>query len=406
MNGKISLKYVNDLINEEIEFEVPNYQRGYKWTTENINELLTDIITLKDGEEYCLMPIIVRPSKKDKKDVMEIVDGQQRLTTLRLLINCICNDNQKCRYKIPEVCYNDLDKKNVEDASTAIKTFEKKDELEAKLLPDGKRSPFYFIWYEIKGTPIDAVNTFNRVNSWKIPLKESELAKAHIFSAFGPESYAERRIANIKWANLEKLVNNADFFSFFTIDKPKDQLREYESAHMDLLLEILADVRLELPSDKREGHRYPIYKAIVKKNWDGAKLLVELERIANVMKYIYEDRISYHLASYLLLKKRKNKSVSEIVKLYMNNESYPGVKALIDEIKQETFLATTDQKTIVNRKYVEDLSYWEDGDILNDILTLYNICDALKNNTYYDFYPTVLHSKQKWTLEHIHSKNE
>ena len=413
MIGNIRLKYIDELINEEIKFAVPDYQRGYKWTTENINELLNDIITIKDGEEYCLMPIIVRPTKSDDgNDVIEIVDGQQRLTTLRLLIDVICNNDQKCKFFIPEACYNELDIKNKENATKTINSFEKRQELKEKLLPpDGKHSPFYFIWYEIEGTEIDAINTFNRINSWKIPLKESELAKAHILSAFGADSYAERRMANIKWTNLEKLVNNSDFFSFFTIGKSKDQLIEYESAHMDLLLEILADVRLELSSDKREGQRYPIYKTIVKKSWDGAKLLAELERIANVMEFIFEDRVSYHLASYFLLTKKNSKpkkSVSEIVTLYTNNDSYPGVKALLNEIKQESFLATTDGKAIVNRDYVEELNYWEakDKSVLNDILTLYNICDALKNNAYYDFYPTVQHSKQDWTLEHIHAKNE
>ena len=410
MEGNIRLKYVNEFIDEtkeKVEFAVPDYQRGYKWTEENIKELLNDITELKEGEEYCLMPIITRRYIDAGNPKIEIVDGQQRLTTLKLIISHIFNDDSKCQYSIPNKCYNNLDNANITKAVGAIKSFEKKDVLKEKLFPTGKQSPFYFIWYEINGTPIDAVNTFNRVNSWKIPLKESELAKAHIFSAFGPERYAERRIANIKWANLEKLVNNPDFFSFFTIGKQKDQLSEYESAHMDLLLEILSAVRLGLPSDKREGYRYPIYKAIVMKNWDGAKLLAELERIANVMKFIYEDRVSYHLASYLLLK-RKRKPIPEMVRLYINNESYPGAKALLDEIKQEPFLATADRKTIVNREYVEKLNYWEtkDKQDLNNILTLYNICDALKNNAYYDFYPSVLHSKQEWTLEHIHAKNE
>lgn len=414
MEGNIRLKYVNEFINEtkeKVEFAVPDYQRGYKWTEENIKELLNDITELKEGEEYCLMPIITRRDIDAGNPKIEIVDGQQRLTTLKLIISHIYNDDSKCQYSIPNKCYNNLDNANITKAVGAINSFEKKDVLKEKLFPTGKQSPFYFIWYEINGTPIDAVNTFNRVNSWKIPLKESELAKAHIFSTFGPERYAERRIANIKWTNLEKLFNNPDFFSFFTIGKSKDQLLEYESAHMDLLLEILADVRLELSSDKREGQRYPIYKAIVKKSWDGAKLLAELERIANVMEFIFEDRVSYHLASYFLLTKKNSKpkkSVSEIVTLYTNNDRYPGVKALLNEIKQESFLATTDGKAIVNREYVEELNYWEarDKSVLNDILTLYNICDALKNNAYYDFYPTVQHSKQDWTLEHIHAKNE
>lgn len=405
MDGNIRLKYIEELINEKIEFAVPDYQRGYKWTTENINELLSDIITLKDGEEYCLMPIIVRPTKNDHgKDVIEIVDGQQRLTTLRLLIDAICNDDQQCKYSIPEECYNELDIKNKENAVNTIKSFGKRPELKGKLLPAAgkKHSPFYFIWYEINGTPIDAVNTFNRVNSWKIPLKESELAKAHIFSAFGPDNYAERRMANIKWTNLEKLFNNPNFFSFFTIGKSKDQLIEYESAHMDLLLEIWANIL----DEDREAQRYPIYKKITENKIDGATLLVQLEKVANVMKFIHEDRVSYHLASYLLL--RKKISVANMVDSYKEGNRH-GIKDLLEKVEKEQFFERNDGKLCINRESIEKLSYWNkssDYKIQKDILTLYNICDSLANNTYHEFYPTVLHSNQNWTLEHIHAKSE
>lgn len=401
---EIRLKHVDEIINEEVEFAVPDYQRGYKWTEENIHELLSDIIALKNGKEYCLMPIIVRPSKKAGKNITEIVDGQQRLTTLKLIIDYIQDDNYKCRYTIPEGCYNDLDKENVKRARRAIETFGKKAELKSKLLPaEKKKSPFYFLWYEIEGEEIDAINTFNRVNSWKIPLKESELAKAHILSAFGTDRYVERRLANIKWAKLEKLLMDNDFFSFFTIDKDKEQIKEYESAHMDLLLEIWGKIS-GLADKEREEQRYPIYKKITELGKTGADLLKELEDIANAMKFIHEDRVSYHFASYLLLRKRI--SIANMVKFYMSENSYHGTKALLDEIKKEKFLTTSDGKTIINREYIEDLSYWEEKDQLNDILTLYNICDSLMNNAYYDFYPTVRHNKQNWSLEHIHAKNE
>ena len=82
MNGNIKLKYVNEFIDpekEKIEFAVPDYQRGYKWTVENIKDLMNDIIGLKEGEEYCLMPIITRHYIDNAgKAKIEIVDGQQR----------------------------------------------------------------------------------------------------------------------------------------------------------------------------------------------------------------------------------------------------------------------------------------------------------------------------------------
>ena len=407
MNGNIRLKYVNEFVDsqkEKIEFAVPDYQRGYKWTVENIKDLMNDIIGLKEGEEYCLMPIITRRYIDNSgKATIEIVDGQQRLTTLSLIIKYIFNDDDsKCRYSIPRKCYNNLDNANIDNAIKAIESFEKKDVLKNLLPDDGSQSPFYFIWYEIEGEEIDAINTFNRINSWKIPLKESELAKAHIFSAFGPESYAERRIANIKWANLEKLFNNPCFFSFFTIGKSKDQLIEYESAHMDLLLEIWANIS----DEDREAQRYPIYKRIIENKIDGATLLAKLEKVANVMKFIHEDRVSFHLASYLLLRKRM--SVADMVDFYMGGNRQ-GIKGLLAKVETEQFFERNDGKLCINIESIVKLSYWNkssDYTIQKDILTLYNICDSIANNTYHEFYPTVLHSKQNWTLEHIHAKNE
>lgn len=112
MEGNIRLKYVNEFIDEtkeKVEFAVPDYQRGYKWTEENIKELLNDITELKEGEEYCLMPIITRRYIDAENPKIEIVDGQQRLTTLKLIISHIFNDDSKCQYSIPNKCYNNLD---------------------------------------------------------------------------------------------------------------------------------------------------------------------------------------------------------------------------------------------------------------------------------------------------------
>ena len=150
MNGNIRLKYVNEFVDsqkEKIEFAVPDYQRGYKWTVENIKDLMNDIIGLKEGEEYCLMPIITRRYIDNSgKATIEIVDGQQRLTTLSLIIKYIFNDDDsKCRYSIPRKCYNNLDNANIDNAIKAIESFEKKDVLKNLLPDDGSQSPFYFI---------------------------------------------------------------------------------------------------------------------------------------------------------------------------------------------------------------------------------------------------------------------
>ena len=86
-------------------FIIPSYQRGYRWKGKQVEDLLNDLYSfcLKEeqpdrqrGEFYCLQPIIVQQisdSDKEKyccpedKEAWEVVDGQQRLTTIYILLN-------------------------------------------------------------------------------------------------------------------------------------------------------------------------------------------------------------------------------------------------------------------------------------------------------------------------------
>ena len=75
---KLELKAVGDVAGH---FVVPAYQRGYRWGEEQVALLLKDI--WDNGEkEYCLQPIVV---KRQPEDRFELIDGQQRLTTLYLI---------------------------------------------------------------------------------------------------------------------------------------------------------------------------------------------------------------------------------------------------------------------------------------------------------------------------------
>ena len=72
------------------DFRVASYQRGYRWTPEQINELLNDIREFLNQPDnggvpsfYCLQPIVLRASADG---AWEVVDGQQRLTTIFLIL--------------------------------------------------------------------------------------------------------------------------------------------------------------------------------------------------------------------------------------------------------------------------------------------------------------------------------
>lgn len=91
---------------------IPEYQRGYKWGDTPVNKLLNDIerFETSDNNEdkfYCLNNLTLVKNKEDQ-DVYHVVDGQQRLTTITIILACLkhlCNDGLpkfegKIRYEI------------------------------------------------------------------------------------------------------------------------------------------------------------------------------------------------------------------------------------------------------------------------------------------------------------------
>lgn len=87
---------------------IPEYQRPYKWTLKNVNQLIDDILRFKDKKAYRLGTIVLH---KDKNNLY-IVDGQQRITTLILLLKAIQNNKDLFnKFK------SEYDKKNEDNLS-------------------------------------------------------------------------------------------------------------------------------------------------------------------------------------------------------------------------------------------------------------------------------------------------
>lgn len=83
-------------------YNIPDYQRGYKWTEQQVNQLLDDIfsfsITKKDDHFYCLQNITLFQNL-DNNELINVVDGQQRLTTVTLLLAYL-NENNIVKNKL------------------------------------------------------------------------------------------------------------------------------------------------------------------------------------------------------------------------------------------------------------------------------------------------------------------
>ena len=110
-NGSIEheLKSLNEIFAEKRRFRIPDYQRGYSWEKQHRAALLTDIEYVIRGDfayRHYAGTIVASPSKQEGSDeeyqVFDIVDGQQRLTSLVLLLSVICrsffNSKNKAKY--------------------------------------------------------------------------------------------------------------------------------------------------------------------------------------------------------------------------------------------------------------------------------------------------------------------
>ena len=87
----------------ELPFErllIPYYQRPYKWSTHNVNQLINDVILFSDKQEYRLGTLVLYEDPQHPGQY-DIVDGQQRIVTLSLLLNELLSDSEHYEF-IPD----------------------------------------------------------------------------------------------------------------------------------------------------------------------------------------------------------------------------------------------------------------------------------------------------------------
>lgn len=104
-DAKVSSKFqrIGSLL--DLDLHIPNYQRPYVWTQKNIDQLLTDINNARiNGKlKYLIGSIILHQPARDE-DSFNIVDGQQRLTTILLILRALGDGHPQ-----PELEYNHSD---------------------------------------------------------------------------------------------------------------------------------------------------------------------------------------------------------------------------------------------------------------------------------------------------------
>lgn len=85
---------LNDFLdNSSSQFWIPVFQREYVWTEQNIKQLLEDLENVLNGrfDSHFFGNIIYKVHSKDNCNLKQLIDGQQRITSFFLILNCMKN---------------------------------------------------------------------------------------------------------------------------------------------------------------------------------------------------------------------------------------------------------------------------------------------------------------------------
>lgn len=316
MSKELCLKTIEDF--QDFHFLVKDYQRGYKWTEVEVNQLLNDIDEFQPQEGfYCLQPIVIK-ADNDKK---ELIDGQQRCTTIYLILQYLGQHLFEITYQtrkqsaefLNEIATLNLSgewndwvashskKDNVDNyhffqAYRAIQNwFAEKSEDEKSRFLEKLLSKNKVIWYEVTGE-IDSIELFTRINSNKIPLTEAELIKALFLIALTDASTRREWVVAQQWDTTENELEESEFWYFIAANTPP-------STPIDYIFSLSEVVK------KQENYQgeYPIFNAYYNayKNAENKKQWVETQwnEVRNnflTLKEWFKDFEYYHLVGALI----------------------------------------------------------------------------------------------------------
>ena len=435
-NKQIIIKDVKDLMSEK--FYIPSYQRGYRWDKQQITELLNDVYyfepeKIPDSDEktwYCLQPLIVKMQENCNR--WEVIDGQQRLTTVFLILKClgeIFNSDVEYETRPESARYiNDIINENSEayidfhymqDAKRTILNWKKNHNIEGFL--EKLKSHCKVIWYE---TEDDAYGVFKRLNSGKIPLSNAELVKALLLKKENFIDYQGKylhlkqfEMAN-EWDRMEQLFHDDQFWYFIC---PDPENPYYESTRIDFLLEMIIrmghksklnfnEFNFEHELIQNPYFPFSIFnEKILDRNFGWQKVWEEIIEKFRLFKSWFQKREYYHYIGYLINQKEEKKDSKR------NKDML--VRIMISaSLSKSEFLGMLQKeclKTLIpnNANYLDfsKLKYGENNNDIHNILLLFNLATVQNQISEQSKYPFNLHykaNKEKWSLEHIHAQNE
>lgn len=408
MNGEIKLdtKLVGDI---KGDFYIPSYQRGYRWGETEVVRLLDDIYSTEGKRNYCLQPVVVRKSG----DRYELIDGQQRLTTIYLIYRFMHEESfgfiDEPRFNLSyetreksEDFLKLMDESRKEEnidfwfhctAYESIRKWFSEKDRKSTLTNVNK----YFdeivkiIWYEV-GESEDAIGLFTRLNIGKIPLTNAELVKAMFLSKDTDENIDKEKQEEIslQWDNMEKELHNNSLWYFLT-----NKTSAVYQTRIDLVLDLISGK----PADNREKY-YTFFR------FDEMRQTKKIDSIWRsiqqtflVLKDWHGNHQLYHKIGYLIAS--GTLTLQKIFDISRDKTKDDFRNSLDDFIRD----------SIRIKGNYSDLSYekTQDRRKITTLLLLFNVESVRRNGEHSQWFPFDKYKFGRdgnvtWSLEHIHAQ--
>lgn len=386
-------------------FYVPAYQRGYRWK-EEVEILLNDFSEIAEGQNYSLQPIVV---KNVGEKIYELIDGQQRLTTILLIfrymkqLNLPFQLNFSLEYETRKGSKDFLENinsttlsyepKNIDEyfiieAYRIITTWfmsHKDEALAAFNLYKKLNERIRIIWYEVSFDE-DTVSLFTRLNIGRIPLTNAELVKALFLSRNnGIDDRKQLEIAT-EWDIIEKELHNDSLWYFITNENP---------VHYSTRIELIFNLMVNKQKNEREKFfTFFHFDTKIKESQGKSEIWTEIQRYFQRLKEWYENIELYHKIGYLVAS--ESISLQELI-----NKSKDITKSEFQNSLDKLIAESIDFK----KDYCE-LSYESKTDYgqIEKLLLLFNVETIRQKSDETMRFPFDKHKQENWSLEHIHAQ--
>lgn len=419
-----------DVDGQPARYWIPAYQRGYRWTPLQVTQLLDDIWEFAQNTEggpreafYCLQPLVIKAREEGGFDV---VDGQQRLTTIYILLTYLGDIVKilgKTRFRIhfetrgaanePFLEHIDLSRadENVDffhicaawramdnwfgarDGTHRVKF------LQHLLNDDEAGRNVKVIWFELEEQD-DPVAAFTRLNVGKIPLTNDELIRAlFLRKAEAEDSGAglALRIAH-EWDQLEKALQR-DAFWYFLSNK-----RAPAHNRIGFLFDLVASSGL---NDVLKQDAYGVFHVFNEylATETAERVWLNIKQTFMALEEWYEDRELFHVAGFLI---QQGVNITNL----LASAGKVRKRVFSRELRRRAFekafsedLDVLDEDAITDsiRKRCENIRYGSESSGIRRLLLLFNLATLLENPRSNLRFQFDSFKRENWDIEHVRS---